>query len=274
MRFTVGHTSTLIGLSADGSRLSYVFQELDGWGARARDMKTGSEATLVRSPIGFRARLSPDGETLAYNPSANNEKETVIHLVSTSGADSRKFCDTCGLTYDWSPDSKKIIYRTGNPMRFFTIDVATGEQTVVVADPKHQVHGVRYSPDGRWIVMQYGPGVNAPRALFVMPARDGKAAPQTEWIPIMDRPGLHRRPWWSPDGNRLYFLSTAEGPEAVWSQRLDPSTKRPVGEPALVYRPRADRLQFVGATLFGPGEGRDRLILPMYESFGNIWIAE
>jgi hypothetical protein len=53
---------------------------------------------------------------------------------------------------------------------------------------------VRCSPDGRWIAMQYGPGVDAPRALFVMPARDGKAPPQTEWIPILDSPGLHIRP--------------------------------------------------------------------------------
>jgi serine/threonine protein kinase len=62
-------------LSADGSRLSYVFQELDGWGARVRDVKTGAETTLVRSPVAFRARLSPDGETLAYNPSVAYEKE-------------------------------------------------------------------------------------------------------------------------------------------------------------------------------------------------------
>jgi dipeptidyl aminopeptidase/acylaminoacyl peptidase len=261
-------------LSADGSRLSYVFQELDGYGARVRDVKTGAETTLVRSPIAFRARLSPNGETLAYNPSGQNERETVIHLVSSSGGDSRKFCDTCGLLYDWSPDGKKILYRTGNPMRFFTIDVATGQQTVVVADPKHHIHGVRYSPDGRWIAMQYGPGVAAPRALFIMPARDGKATPQTEWIPIMDRPGIQRRPWWSPDGNRLYFTSSAEGADAVWSQRLGPTSKRPVGEPTLVYRPQAERLQLFIGTYFGPGEGRDRLIFPMTESFGNIWMAE
>jgi Tol biopolymer transport system component len=181
---------------------------------------------------------------------------------------------SCGLVYDWSPDGTKIIYRTGNPMRFFTIDVATSQQTVVVADPKHHVHGVHYSPDSRWIAMQYGPGGGAPRALFIMPARDGKAPPQTEWTPIMDRPGLHRRPWWSPDGARLYFLSTAEGPEAIWSQGLDRNTKRPVGEPALVYRPQAERLQVTATTYFGPGEGRDRLIFGMSESIGNIWIAE
>jgi hypothetical protein len=263
-------------LSADGSRLSYVFSQLDGYGARVRELKTGAETTLVRSPLRFRARLSPDGATVAYMPSAaDDEKGTVINLVSSSGGDSRKFCDTCGILYDWAPDSKKILYRTGHPMRFFTIDVATGLQTMILEDPKHDVHEVRYSPDGRWAAMQYGPGTDAPRALFIMAVRDGKAPPRNEWIPIMDRPGLHRRPWWSPDGNRLYFLSNAEGPESIWSQRLDPGTKRPVGEPALVYLSRGDRLALPSnGTYFGPAVGRDRLIFTIVESFGNIWIAE
>jgi hypothetical protein len=41
-----------------------------------------------------------------------------------------------------------------------------------------------------------------------------------------------------------------------------------------VYRPQAERLQLGIMNFFGPGEGRDRLIFPMFESFGNIWIAE
>ena len=270
-RDTTGRMSPT--LSADGSRLSYVFQELDGCGARVRELKTGAETTLVRLPAPFRASLSPDGATVAYNP-RENAKETAIYLVSSSGGDSRKFCDTCGLLYDWSPDSKKILYRAGNPTRYFTIDVATGQQTMILAaDPKHLVSGVRYSPDGRWMTMHYALGGGAPRAMFIMPARDGKAPPQAEWIPIMDRPGQHRRPWWSPDGNRLYFTSTAGGPEGVWSQRLDPATKRPVGEPALVYQPQADRLQLISG-FFGNAEGPDRSIFPMYESLGNIWMAE
>jgi hypothetical protein len=145
---------------------------------------------------------------------------------------------------------------------------------MILADPKHHVHRVRYSPDGRWIAMYYAPGADDPRSLFITPARDGKAAPQTEWILIMDRPKVHRCPRWSPDGNRLYFASTAGGPEGIWSQRLDPGTKRPVGEPALVYRPQAERLQLALGNYLGTGDGRDRLIFGMSESFGNIWIAE
>ena len=112
-------------LSADGSRLLYVFREVEGFGARLRDLKTGIETTVVRSPGFFRARLSPDGSMLAYN-STDKLTETVIHLVSSAGGDSRKLCDTCGLIYQWTRDAKRILYRTGNPMRFYTVDAGTG----------------------------------------------------------------------------------------------------------------------------------------------------
>jgi Tol biopolymer transport system component len=271
--FRDGVERLLPTLSADASRLLYVFREVDSFGARLRDLKTSVETTLVRSPVFFRARLSPDGSTVAYNPT-DNVNETVIHLVSSAGGDSRKLCDNCGLIYHWTRDGKRILYRTGNPMRFNSVEVATGQQTPVLAHPKHFILVVRYSPDGGWLAMQYGRGREAPPALFIAPVRNGKAAPESEWIPIMDRPGVHQRPWWSPDGNRLYFLSNANGQEDIWSQRLDPATKRPVGEPQILYHPQIDRLAIQAGVAFGPGESPNRLIFPIEEATGNIWIAE
>jgi hypothetical protein len=80
---------------------------------------------------------------------------------------------------------------------------------------------------------------------------------------------------WSPDGKVLYFFSNADGEVSLWRQRLDPATKRPLDDPAVLYRPRGERLRITvtGHTL-GPGEGKDRLIFPLSEAGGNIWIAE
>ena len=263
---------TTPSLSADGSRLSYVYRGLEGYGARVRDTKTGAETTLVQAPNDMRARLSPDGSTIAYTPTIT-ETEKMIYLISATGADARKFCETCGLIYDWSPDGKRILYRSGNPMRFWTIEVATGRQTEIVAHPKYGIYGVVPSPDQRWMAVHYG-GVDAPSGVFIAPAgENGAAKAQSEWILIADRPGQNPRPWWSPNGNVLYFLSNAGGRVDMWARRLDPATKQPRGEAFIVYSPPAERSLASGHP-FGPALGTRQLIFPIFESTGNIWLAE
>jgi len=120
---------TTPSLSANGSRLVYVQCGLEGYRVRLREMSTGVETTLVQAAADMRARISPDGSTVAYNPSTNNEKESVIYLIPVAAGETRKFCETCGLIYDWTPDGKKILYRAGYPMRFSSIEVATMRQT-------------------------------------------------------------------------------------------------------------------------------------------------
>lgn len=265
---------TTPSLSADGSRLTYVSRGLDGFGVRLRNMNSGAETTLVQSPVDMRARLSPDGSAVAYNPTSSNEKERVIFLIPAAGGEARKLCDTCGLIYDWTPDGKSITYRTGNPMRFARIEVATGRQVDIVADPKHSIYGALPSPDQRWIAIQYG-GIDAPPGVFIAPAgTDGIARPSAEWIRVAERPGPNPRPWWSPDGNVVYYLS---GPGAaqvsIWARRLDPRTKQPRGEVFLVWAPSAQR-SLRASHVFGPAIGDRRLIFPIWESTGNIWLAE
>ena len=263
---------TTPSLSGDGSRLVYVSRGPDGYAVRLRDMKTGVETTVAQAADDMRARISPDGGTIAYTPSVN-EAEKVIYLASTTGGDVRKFCETCGLIYDWTPDGKKIVYRSGNPMRFWTIEVATNRQTEIVAHPKYGVYGVVPSPDQRWMAIHYG-GVGAPQGLFIAPAgENGVAKPRDEWITVAERPGLNPRPWWSPDGRVIYYLSAAGRQINIWARHLDPNTKQPRGEAFVVYSPPAQR-NLVGGHPFGPAVGAHQLIFMISESTGNIWLAE
>ena len=43
-------------------------------------------------------------------------------------------------------------------------------------------------------------------------------------------PVTTKKPFWSPDGNLLYFLSSRDGFLCLWAQWLDPSTKHPLGD--------------------------------------------
>jgi Tol biopolymer transport system component len=261
-------------LSTDGRRLAYVSRELEGFSLRSRDMSSGAEKVLMRQADEMRARISPDGATVAYNPTVNDDTETAIYLAPSSGGESRKFCNTCGLIYDWTLDGKSIIFRSGNPMKFSVVDVATGQQRLVLAHPKYHIHAVVFSPDGRWFAFHYAPDPGNPRAIYLVPMRDGQVAGESEWIAVIDRPGIQTRPWWSPDGNVIYFLSTAGGKMEIWAQRLQPATKHPLGEPFRIYSPPGERYSINTGTWFGPGIGPQNLVFPINESTGNIWLAE
>jgi hypothetical protein len=143
---------------------------------------------------------------------------------------------------------------------------------VILSHPQHNFAAAKYSPDGRWLAFYFA--VTEPqRTLFIAPTWHGKAAPEGEWISVASDRG-HARQWWSSDGNRLYFLANRSGRVGLWTQRLDPASKRPLEEPVLVYVPQDERLALQDSTLFGPAEGRDRVIFPILERGGNIWIAE
>jgi Tol biopolymer transport system component len=260
--------------SADGTKLAYVLPGLENYTIRTRDVKTGAEKALLQQPREPRARISPDGTTVAYNLTVVSDAEQVIFLVPAEGGEARKFCDTCGLVYDWTADGKKLLFRSGSPIKFSTVDVASGQQQVILEHPKYDIHGVAYAPDGRWLAFHFAPSPQTPRALYLVPVREGKAAGETEWIAVTDRPGTHTRPWWSPDGNIIYYLSTSGGKTEVWAQRLQPATRRPLGEPVRLYSPPGERYSIRTGTWFGPAIGPHSLVFPVNDYSGNIWMAE
>jgi len=261
-------------LSGDGRKLAYVSEGLENYSVRTRDMETGAEKGLLQLPREPRVRISPDGSTVAYNPTVANEGETVIFVVPAAGGESRKLCHTCGLIYDWTADGKRILFRSGNPMKFSVLDVTSGQQDVILAYPKYPIAGVEYAPDGHWLAFHFAPTPLMPRAIYLVPLRDGRAAGESEWIVVMDRPGMQTRPWWSQDGNVIYFLSNWGGKQEIWAQRLQPGTKRPLGEPFRIYSPPGDRYSINTGTWFGPAIGPHSLIFPIEEASGNIWITE
>ena len=175
-------------LSANGARLAYVRRGLEGFEVHARELETGVDRILARLPTPPRARISPDGSTVAINPQGVLENENVVNLVSWSGSETRKLCDSCGLVYDWSPDGKRILYRSGKPTRFSDISIESRQQRVVALDQQHSLGAAVLSRDERWMAIHYEITEHI-RPIYIAPVRDGVAGPREQWTALMDHAG-------------------------------------------------------------------------------------
>ena len=115
------------------------------------------------------------------------------------------------------------------------------------------------------------------RQLFIVPFRFGQVTPQSEWIPITDGKALDRDPSWSPDGNMLYWLADRDGQRGIWACKLDPATKRRVGDAFEVRTFRSARrsmMKFGNSGQSRPAVARDKIVFALGEETGNIWMTK
>jgi eukaryotic-like serine/threonine-protein kinase len=82
-------------------------------------------------------------------------------------------------------------------------------------------------------------------------------------------------PRWSPDGALLYFVSERDGFRCLWAQRLEPTAKTPFGPavPAHHFHRARRSLKDVPFQYLEMGVAPDKIVLPLAERTGNIWMA-
>jgi hypothetical protein len=152
-------------------------------------------------------------------------------------------------------------------------NVNTRQQTTLLSHPNYNFEGAELSPDRKWVAFTVR---RHSRPLLIAPVRNGQAAGEPEWLTIAAYAGTNSRPWWSSDGNLLFFISGRDGTLCIWAQRLDPATKRPMGEAlSILHLHEARRTIAEGNTAsFGPAVSRDAIVFGLLERTGDIWIGE
>jgi hypothetical protein len=107
------------------------------------------------------------------------------------------------------------------------------------------------------------------------PVRDGSAASEREWFRITESDVKADKPRWSPDGTIVYYTADRDGFWCLWAQRVDPTTKRPVGPPLALYHFHRARLSMAGVGSGGQeiSVGKDMIVLNLGELTGNIWAS-
>jgi Tol biopolymer transport system component/DNA-binding winged helix-turn-helix (wHTH) protein len=237
--------------SRDASRLAYAWRTGSGDFAPAvRRMDTGAETLLVapfHGPIGMRW---PEG-------------------------------GWAGLPSDWSPDGTSLLASSHRgaaaTVELWPVALAPHADRgvkVLTSDRQSDMWEARFSPDGRFIAFISNDRPDRPGESRVMVMPSEGTSPE-RWVPITPRDEWADKPRWSPDGRLLYYTRWGGSYWNVWARPMDRATGLPQGDAFQVTHFDTPRHQlspgFQEAEIsIGPG----RLIVPIMEREGSIWMAE
>ena len=156
------------------------------------------------------------------------------------------------------------------------LDLATRRTSDYFVNPKYALARARFSPDGRWVAFM---AFNAAGGhVAVVPFQRDMAPRADQWVSITEpSPNSQDKPRWSPDGRLIYYLADIDGYHCIWAQRLDPDTKRPLGQPLEVSHWHSARRSLMEAGMPLDRElsvTAHKLFFNLAATTGNIWMAE
>jgi len=277
-----------LDLTRDGKRLVFMV-ERDGKYELWKKSLEDSGETLLKSWDGsdrYTPCWSRDGKRLAYRRtrSLNSERtqfEYPIVMMEAGGGDERLLTSpdsNVDVAYDWSADAEWILASSNRGSKrwrlcLFPVSAAPHAESrmrVVAEHPDFDLWQGHFSPDERWIIFNATTRDAPISVIYVIPASGGP------WTPLTDQSYWADKGRWSPDGKTIYFISNRmTGFFNVWGMRFDPVKGNPAGE---VFRvtslesPGRMILPLVGNMEMALSSRR--LILPIREISGNIWLLE
>jgi Tol biopolymer transport system component/DNA-binding winged helix-turn-helix (wHTH) protein len=278
------------GLSPDGKMLVFRKRRADKEELWAKSLADGRETPLTGADDFRRVNpiLSNDGTRLIYVRSGPAQVETdpqvsrTLALRTLSGGDEQILTSPMqgriSLT-DWTADGKWILMSSDlqTPGRvalaLFPLDAAPRAETqmrVIASNPEYNLWQGRFSPDGRWISFNAfnatDPSVST---VYVISASGG------EWIKLSEGRYWDDKPRWSPDGKAIYFVSNRTGFFNVWKVRFDPANGKPLDQPRRVTDFESTTQMIIpNIVQLEMALTSDRIILPMMETSGSIWVLE
>jgi hypothetical protein len=251
---------TLLYSTEDGDRFSIFVQD-------------GGSPTKLRDGL-FYSTVTPDGLSYVYGEGTKEDLKVSLKSFGWWRFWSTVLCEHCGMPRGFVSDGSKLMLWNDAPSapHFDLLDLRTRQvNRVVVGD--RPLSGPRISPDSRWIsfVARVADGWQG----FVAPLLEDRPALRTDWIPVTEPSGPFFYALWSARDDLVYILSSrSQGGNLRFldAQRLDPATKRRVGEPVAVYEFDESLVPVMDALWNPVTIDHNRLILGLGGVSSSVWI--
>jgi Tol biopolymer transport system component/DNA-binding winged helix-turn-helix (wHTH) protein len=276
-----GANAEILDMSPDGRQLAYRVNGRNRHELWIRSLDLGADRlrTVEADAAIIQPRWSRDGRQLAYLRRPSNrlrDSSIVLMAADVKGGEwvlpaSR----SPEMVYDWSADGRSLLVRCRTAAIQSAIcrlpnAAAAGpapEMLVIAADAQHNLYSAKNSPDGRWVSFIAAPDPTR-STVFVSPANGGS------WVRMTEGRYFEDKPRWSPDGRTLYFLSNRTGFWNLWGRRFDSATGSPAGAPFQVSHFDTSVQMIRNLSDLQIAITRERLILPITQSSGAIWVLE
>ena len=160
-------------------------------------------------------RWSPKEYKITYqtsNGEINSGHGTPTHIAVYNLQDSTIERVTSGDTFNylpiWSPDGKWIAFVTANidhnVFSIYKIPSDNGQKTQLITDLTDFPQGLSWSSDGNSIAFEYQ------NDIYTVPSNGGLTTK------LINSPWMDCCPAYSPDGNKLAFISNRSGRNNLW----------------------------------------------------------
>jgi dipeptidyl aminopeptidase/acylaminoacyl peptidase len=227
-----------VALSPDGRVVAYTLTETNWEEDRyereiwlARENEAPFQATRA-DRSSFDPKWTPTGGALAFL--SDRTGKTQLYRMATDGGEAEKLTDLeDGVSdFEWAPDGSFIAFTALDPesdavserkktfgdfewededyrmTHLWKIDLASRAVSKLTEGQRFTVDDFAISPDGRRIAFSARPFPD-PSALlladlYLVDLDGGEASVR----PIVDWPGTDRSPRWSPDGDRIAFVTS------------------------------------------------------------------